>query len=91
LRWKTVGDLDDGGEVVRQPERRARGRREEEREAARLVTPELAIVDKIGKLVVDSGDVGSGSACLIKLHPGFPGEIPQLDPIHVSARGWAGR
>jgi hypothetical protein len=88
---EAVGDLDDGDEVVRQPERRAHGRREEQRETARLVTPELVVVDKIGQLVVDSGDVGSGSARLIKLRPGLPGEVLQLDPFRVAARGWVGR
>ena len=84
---ETVGDLDDGREVVRQPERRARGRRDEDREAARLVTPEVAVFDQIGKLVVDRGDVPSGSTRLLELRRGFPREVLQLDPFCVAARG----
>src|SRR5262245_50752463 len=88
---EAVGDLDDRGEVVGQPERRARRRREEEREAARLVTPELVVAGEIVELFVDRGDVGSGSARLLELCRGFPGEVLELDPLGVAARGWIGR
>jgi hypothetical protein len=54
------------------------------REAARLVTPELVVVDQVGKLLVDRSGIPSGGARLLKLPRGFPREILQLDPLRVA-------
>jgi len=91
LDVEAVGDLDLAREVVRQPERDARGRVDEEREAARLVAPELVVVDEVGDLLFDRGDVLLVNAGLAQLPRGFAAQVLQLDPLRLAARGRRGR
>jgi hypothetical protein len=79
LEVKAVRDLDHAGEVVREPERGARRRRQEQRKAARLVAPEVVVVDEVGELVVDCRNVGSRRTCPPELFGGLAGKILQLD------------
>ena len=85
LRMEPVRDLDLRRQVVRKPERRARRRRHEDSEAARLVAPEHVVVDEIRQLVVDRRDLGLRHAGLLELPRRFGREILELDALGVAA------
>src|SRR5262245_53941174 len=91
LEMEAVGDLDHARQVVRQAVGRASRRREEEREAPCLVAPELIVVDQVGDLLLDRGDVLPIGACLLELADGLAGQVLQLDSLCVTAGGRAGR
>jgi hypothetical protein len=73
---EAIRDDDERHEVVGQPEGRERGRRGEQREAPRLVAPELVVGDQIRELVVDRRDLGAVGAGLLEV-------LPDLEPAEV--------
>ena len=88
---ETVGHLDQRLKPVRKPERRGRLGSGEDGQGPCLETPELRVVDQIGERVRDRHDVRPRYARLGQLPSGLGGEVAELDPLGVAARGRIGR
>ncbi len=83
--------LDHVAEVVREPKGRQRRRRHEDREAPRLVAPELAVVVELRDSLVDRRDVSLRGTDGLELAPGLAREVLELDALRLAARGRVGR
>jgi hypothetical protein len=81
---EAVGDLDDARQVVGQPVGRASCRREEEREAPRLIAPEVLVVDQVGDFLLDRGDVVPTGARLLELADSLTSQGLQLDAFRIA-------
>ena len=87
LEMESVGDLDQVDEVVREPERRERIRRDEDRKAPRLVMPEGVVIRELVDGLVEGGEVGAIGPCELELPLRLGREVLQLDPLGVTVRG----
>ena len=61
---------------------------DDDRQSLGLVLPEVVVVDEVGQLFVDLGDLGpGGDAGLLEVGPSSSGEVLQLDPVSLGVGG----
>jgi len=87
LDVEAVGDLDDRGQSAWEPERPQARRGGEHGEAARLLGPEVVVLDERVQRLADVGDGAPIGRRRLHLGGGLRDQVLELDPIGLRVLG----